>query len=143
MNEKGQLILPHVFWEGFSGQRAAFSFLRQQGLTFSGRNYDAALRELLERYGAERLGSAVAEHIKRRLHPDDLNELWLQYWAEELPALDAIQKADPEGYRSWVDVEVRFDRRNDSVKNWARFAHFYFQYLGDKPPSGSKRPIEE
>ena len=137
MNEKGQRVLPHVFWDAFPGQKVAFGFLRQQGLTFSGTSYDRALRELLDRYGVEQLGSMVSEQIKSRLHPDDLNELWRKYWAEELPAVDVVRQADPNGYRSWVDVDDQL-----IVKEWSRFAHFYFQYLGDSPPVVRKRAIE-
>ena len=75
MNEKGQRVVPHVFWDAFPGQKVAFGFLRQQGLYFSATSYDRALRELLDRYGVENLGSLVAEHVKSRLHPDDLDEL--------------------------------------------------------------------
>ena len=142
MNGKGQRVLPHVFWEAFPGQKVAFRFLRQQGLTFSGTSYDRALRELLDRYGVEKLGSMVAEQVKSRLHPDDLNDLWRQYWAEELPDLDAVRQADPNGYRSWVDVEFSPQPDRWTVKDWSRFAHFYFQNLGDPPPTGRKRAIE-
>ena len=139
MNEKGQRALPHVFWDAFPNQKVAYQFLRQQDLHFSGSSSDA-LRSLLDRYGVEKLGSMVAEQIKSRLYPDDLNELWKQYWAEELPTMDAVLKADPDGYLSWVDVDFSADQR--TVKDWSRFAHFYFQYLGDQPPVVRKRAIE-
>ena len=79
----------------------------------------------------------VAEQVESRLHPDDLNDLWRQYWAEELPDMEAVRQADPNGYRSWVDVDDQW-----IVKDWSRFAHFYFQYLGDSPPVVRKRAIE-
>ena len=140
MNEKGQRALPHVFWDAFPTQKVAFRFLRQQDLHFSGSSADNALRELLDRYGVEKLGSMVAEQIKSRLHPDDLNDLWRKYWAEEIPVMDDVRQADPDGHRSWVDVDFSADRR--TVKDWSRFAHFYFQYLGDQPPVVRKRAIE-
>ena len=141
MNEKGRRTLPHVFWDAFPGQKTAFGFLRQQGLTFSGTSYERALRELLDRYGVEKLGAVVTEQIKSRLHPDDLNELWRQFWAEEIPAMEVIQGADPHGYRSWVGVEFNSQSDRWKVKEWSSFAHFYFQYLGDPPPSGRKSLI--
>ena len=141
MNEKGRRILPHVFWDAFPGQKAAFGFLRQQGLSFSGTSYKRALQELMDRYGVEKLGTIVAEQIKSRLHPDDLNELWRQFWAEELPTIEAIQRADPSGFRSWVVVKSDSQSDRWAVKKWSRFAHFYFQYLGEPPPSGRKSKI--
>lgn len=109
------------------------------------KNYEKAIRDLLDRYGVEKLGLMVAEQIKSRLHPDDLNDLWRQYWAEELPNMETVRNADPQGYRSWVDVEFNTqpDQREELVKDWSRFAHLYFQYLGDQPPSGRKRIVEE
>lgn len=135
MNEKGRLILPHVFWDGFPRQEVAYNFLREQGLTFSDGNYEWVLSQLLERYGFERLGLLVTEHIKHRLHPDDLIELSLQYWADELPDLETFRKVDPTGYRSWVEIEFA------SAKDWSRFVRFYFEYLVDRPPYGRKRAI--
>jgi hypothetical protein len=93
MNEKGRRALPHVFWEAFPGQQAAFRFLREQGLKFSERNYGNAFQDLLDRYGADTLGTVIDEQVKSRLHPDDLNDLWRQYWAEELPTIETIRRA--------------------------------------------------
>lgn len=139
MNEKGKLTLPHVFWDGFPNKQVAFRFLRQRGLSFSGNSYEAALSALLDLYGVDDLARALDEHIKQRLLPDDLNDIWRQYWANEIPQFATIRKADREGYRSWV--EIGFDP-TESVKDWSHFAHFYFQYLGDTPPVNKKRVVE-